>query len=210
MASLRKTELLLAAAVLLASTGVSARIYCCDDASGQRVCGDVLPAACYDRKYRELGSHGNVRKEVAPPLSREEIERRKAEEVRRKAEEERLAQQRRVDQALLDTYASVEDIDERRDREIAEIERSVAVELGRAQELEKRRKRIDDEREFYRDKPLPRELANAVKTLESEIASHERLLGQKTRDIQMLRERYAVERARYLELMTKPPAPQRR
>lgn len=210
MASLRKTDFLLAAAVLLASTGASARIYCCDDANGQRVCGDVLPAACYDRKYRELGSQGNVRKEVAPPLSREEIERRKAEEARRKAEEERLAKQRRIDQALLDTYASVEDIDSRRDREIADIERSIEAERARSEELEKRRKRLDEEREFYKGKPLPRELASALKAFESEMTTHSRMLEQKARDIQALRERYAADRARYLELMAQPQVSGRR
>lgn len=202
MASPRKLELSIAAAavVLLASPGAWARIYCCEDANGQRVCGDVLPAACYDRKYREIGSQGNVRKEVAPPPTRQEIERRKAEEARRKVEEERLAKQRRVDQALLDTYVSVEELDRRRDREIGEIERSLEVERARSEELEKRRQRLDEERDYYKGKPLPRELSNALKSFESETAIHAKVLEQKQRDIQALRERYAADRARYIEL----------
>lgn len=201
MASLRKLELSIAAAVvLLTSPGAWAKIYCCEDANGQRVCGDVLPAACYDRKYREIGSQGNVRKEVAPPPTRQEIERRMAEEARRKVEEERLAKQRRVDQALLDTYVSVEELDRRRDREIGEIERSLEVERARSEELEKRRQRLDEERDYYKGKPLPRELSNALKSFESEAAIHAKVLEQKQRDIQALRERYAADRARYIEL----------
>lgn len=207
MASLRKLELSIAASVLLlASPGVSAKIYCCEDASGQRVCGDVLPAACYDRKYRELGSQGNVRKEVVPPPSRDEVERRKAEAARSKAEEERLVKQRRIDQALLDTYSSVEELDRRRDREIGELERSLEAERARAQELEKRRQRLDEERSYYKGKGLPRELANAVKSFESEIAIHAKVLEQKERDIQAVRERYAADRARYIELKATPQA----
>ena len=202
MASLRKLELSIATAavVLLTSPGAWAKIYCCEDANGQRVCGDVLPAACYDRKYREIGSQGNVRKEVAPPPTRQEIERRMAEEARRKVEEERLAKQRRVDQALLDTYVSVEELDRRRDREIGEIERSLEVERARSEELEKRRQRLDEERDYYKGKPLPRELSNALKSFESEAAIHAKVLEQKQRDIQALRERYAADRARYIEL----------
>lgn len=211
MASLRKLELsLAAAALLLASPGAWARIYCCEDASGQRVCGDVLPAACYDRKYREIGAQGNVRKEVAPPPSREEIERRKAEAARSKADEERLAKQRRVDQALLDTYASVEELDRRRDREIGELERSLEAERARSEELEKRRQRLEEERSYYSGKALPRELANALKSFESESAIHAKVLEQKQRDIQAVRERYATDRARYIELKAMPQTAGRR
>lgn len=193
-------------ALLLGSGGqAAAAVYCCDDASGRRLCGDVLPAACYDRSYKEMGAAG-VRREVPAPLSREEIARRKAEEERRKAEEARAAKQRRVDQALLDTYPTVEDIDRRRDREIAEIERSIEVDKAREADLRARHEKLQSEVEFYKGKALPRDLANNLKSVESEVAGYMQLLEKKQRDIVAVRERYAADRARFLELNARRPA----
>ena len=40
-----------------AQTTTAKIVYCCD-VGGQPVCGDILPAACYGRAYREvLGRH---------------------------------------------------------------------------------------------------------------------------------------------------------
>ena len=44
--------------------------YCCD-VGGQPVCGDILPAACYGRAYREISPSGLVRRTVAAPLTPE-------------------------------------------------------------------------------------------------------------------------------------------
>ncbi|MDV7395017.1 hypothetical protein RZS08_26770, partial [Arthrospira platensis SPKY1] len=75
-------------------------IYCCD-VGGQPVCGDILPAACYGRAYREMSPSGVVRRVVAAPLTPEEIARRsEAERQHRAAEADRL-RQLRLDQALL-------------------------------------------------------------------------------------------------------------
>ena len=46
--------------------------YCCD-VGGQPVCGDILPAACYGRAYREMSPSGLVRRTVAAPLTPQEI-----------------------------------------------------------------------------------------------------------------------------------------
>lgn len=113
-------------------------IYCCE-VGGRTVCGDVLPPACYGRAYREVNPSGTIRRHVPAPLSPAEAARRELEERRlRAAEQERLRQQRR-DKALIDTYRSVDDLDERRDREITEIDRSLRALRERETELLVRR-----------------------------------------------------------------------
>ena len=64
-------------ALLLATlTGTSAlaagNFFCCNDASGKQVCGDILPQACYGRAYRELGSNGQTIRTVDAPLTAEQ------------------------------------------------------------------------------------------------------------------------------------------
>ncbi|HRG71572.1 MAG TPA: hypothetical protein PLH95_08025, partial [Thauera aminoaromatica] len=53
---------------LAAQQSGGASIYCCD-VGGQPVCGDILPAACYGRAYREMSPSGIVRRTVPAPLT---------------------------------------------------------------------------------------------------------------------------------------------
>lgn len=202
MASRRSVELLCVAALSLPLVDASAAtVYCCDDANGRPLCGDVLPAACYGRAYREMGPQGTIKRQVAAPLSADEIARRKADEQRRKDDEARQVKQRRLDQALLETYSSVEDIDRRRDREIAEIERSVAEARAREAELRAKRKRLEQDAEFYKGRPVPRELTTNIRAIDSELATFGALFDSKAQELEAARTRFAADRARYTELM---------
>ena len=88
---------------LAAQPAGAASIYCCD-VGGQPVCGDILPAACYGRAYREMSPSGIVRRSVPAPLTADEIAQRAAAEHKRRAEEAERMRQLRLDQALLETY----------------------------------------------------------------------------------------------------------
>ena len=59
---------------LAAQPAGAASIYCCD-VGGQPVCGDILPAACYGRAYREMSPSGIVRRTVPAPLTADELSR---------------------------------------------------------------------------------------------------------------------------------------
>lgn len=202
MASRRSLEFLCAAALSLPLVDASAAtVYCCDDANGRPLCGDVLPAACYGRAYREMGPQGTIKRQVAAPLSADEIARRKADEQRRKDDEARQVKQRRLDQALLETYSSVEDIDRRRDREIAEIERTVAETRTRETELRAKRKRLEQDAEFYKGRPVPRELTTNIRAIDSELATFGAIFDGKAQELEAARARFAADRARYTELM---------
>jgi len=202
MASRRSLELLCVAALSLPLVDASAAtVYCCDDANGRPLCGDVLPAACYGRAYREMGPQGTIKRQVAAPLSADEIARRKADEQRRKDDEARQMKQRRLDQALLETYSSVEDIDRRRDREIAEIERSVTEARAREAELRAKRKRLEQDAEFYKGRPVPRELTTNIRAIDSELATFGTMFDSKAHELEAARARFAADRARYTELI---------
>ena len=59
---MRLISTLLFASTTILAMGASAqmRIFCCDDASGRKVCGDFLPEACQGRAYEERDNRGVV------------------------------------------------------------------------------------------------------------------------------------------------------
>jgi hypothetical protein len=205
MALLRSIEWLVAAALALPLAAVAQTggrsILCCDDANGRPVCGDVLPPVCYGRAYREISPQGTVRRHVAAPLTRQEIARRDAEEQRRKEEEARRLKQRRLDEALLETYKSLEDIDVRQERALAEVERSLEGLRAREAELLAQRTEVEAEMEFYRERDVPRALVNRMRDVESELVSQRSVLEAKKREKDAIHARFAADRRRYAELI---------
>lgn len=193
----------LAGGLLLALSPAQAAktIYCCD-VGGQPVCSDMLPPACYGQAYREIGPQGVIRKKVPPPPSAEEIARRNAEAERRKEEEALAAKSRRLDQALLETYQNVDDLDRRRDRALADADRSLADLRVREEDLMERRKRILPDAEGKRGQQVTRAQAEALRDLDSELASHRSVMAAKVREREAVRQRYEADRERYLELMS--------
>ncbi|MGE5769514.1 MAG: hypothetical protein ACM32G_04380, partial [Betaproteobacteria bacterium] len=108
MASIAKPLALLA--ILLAALPAQAQnraapsagnFYCCN---GGRICGDSLPEQCRGKAYRIYDSKGNFLRDVGPPMSADEKAALLLEERHRKEAEDKLKEQRRKDQALLDTY----------------------------------------------------------------------------------------------------------
>lgn len=176
-------------------------IYCCEDASGRPVCGDVLPTVCYGRAYREISPQGTVRRHVAAPLTSREIAQRDAEMQRRKDEEARLLKQRRLDQALLETYTSLEDIDNRQDRAIADIRGEIEAARARETELLGERRRLAEEAAAYRGKDLPRNITVAQQSVDGELAAQKSIIDAKIRETDAVQARFAADRRRYAELI---------
>ena len=78
---------------------------------GRRVCGDTLPEQCRGRAYRFSTRRATSSKEVGRTADPEQKAELILENKRRKQPEDAGREQRRRDQALLDTYTTAEDID---------------------------------------------------------------------------------------------------
>ena len=203
MASLRVADLALLVALLAPLASVaqtsSRSIYCCD-VGGQPVCGDILPAACYGRAYREISPFGTVRRHVPAPLTAEEIARRD-EALRQRREAEAAAlKQRRLDQALLETYPNAAEIEVRRDRSLAELDRTIADLRVRETELLARKARLAKEVESHRGRSLPHALVEDLLNVDGEIVAQRSIIDAKERERESIRQRFEEDRRRYHEL----------
>lgn len=207
---------LLLAPLLLISLGsaqAAGEFYCCHDPStGRRVCGDVLPEQCRGRAYRVLDSGGNIVKEVGAALTPEQKAEQVLENRRRKQLEDASREQRRRDQALLDTYAMPEDIDLAQRKAEADVNLAILATIARIDEARTKRKKFENEAEFYKKKAMPPDLERNLRALDHEIKLQQELLDIKKRDFDSIKAKYDADRKRYFELTRRPlpataPAP---
>lgn len=196
--TLTTTALLLG---IVFSFPAAARITCCD-VNGKRTCGDPAPPQCLD-KAKTVFDKGGVAREVERPLTQEEIAAREAEKVRLAEEKKKAEELARRDRALRDSYTTENDIDKARDRAIAEIEKNAEQAKNRLEAAEKKKLKLDQEKEFYTKKPMPANLQSQIKDNEAEIAAQQKALQQKDADIEAVKQRFEADKKRYRELTGK-------
>ncbi len=199
--------LLVASSALLAQgAAAQARIFCCQDDKGTKVCGDFLPPVCQGRAYEERDGKGFIAKQVEAPLTPEQLAKREAENAKKAEEAKKAAEERRRNLALLATYSNEKDILSARDRALAEVEKNQKQSQARLDEANKKKKKIDADREFYKGKPLPEDVKAQVRDNEKEIAAQTAAVAAKLKEAAEVRARFEEERKRYQELTGKKSA----
>ncbi|MGE0556742.1 MAG: hypothetical protein AB7E73_01390 [Burkholderiales bacterium] len=191
--------------VLVPSPAVHAqKIVCWKDKAGKVIgCGDRVPPEFQKNEAKVLDGTGLQRGTV---VSAEEAERKKAEQRKiaaEKAEQDRrIAEQRRQDLALINTYTSEKEIDQRRDRELQVVELQLT-------QLKTSQKKIDEahaavlkrhDAAVKSGKPVPPGLADEMARATEEKKRNEARIAAKEKDKQDIAGRYADQKARYAEL----------
>ena len=195
--------LLFASSALLAqSAAAQARIFCCQDDKGTKVCGDFLPPVCQGRAYEERDGKGYIAKQVEAPLTPEQLAKREAETAKKAEDAKKAAEERRRNLALLATYSNEKDIISARDRALAEVEKNQKQSQARLDEANKKKK-LDADREFYKGKILPEDVKAQVRDNEKEIAAQSAAVAAKIKEAEEVRARFEDERKRYLDLTGK-------
>lgn len=192
--------LVLASGLSMPAGAASGAILCCENAEGRRVCGDVLPQACYGRAYRRVASDGTVIERIAAPMSEAERIAAEREARLRELEEARRRMQRLQDRALLDTYRSVDDIDGREARAVGEIELDLAKAKERQAQLRQTQERLHEEAKLHPAGAVPAELTQAIRDNQSELAAQDTVIDAKLKNIEAVRARYARDRERFKAL----------
>lgn len=185
---------------LLCMPTADARVYCCKDAQGQQVCGDVLPPSCANRSYRELNTQGMTVKQIEAPLTEAQRAKRDA-DARKAAEEERLVQeQRRRDATLINTYATESDIDSARARRVADIEELLRRLREQQQTLTERYAELEKNKARYTGKPIPGGLKDRLDTTAQDMRQLGEHIAAKERDLLETKARFDEDRKRFREL----------
>lgn len=192
-----------ALAALLAASGVASAqaLFVCTTKQGRTITSDRPPPECGDVAIRELRSDGSTRRVIEPPLTDEQKAQREADRKKRLRDEEIAREQLRKDKALLEAYSSEAEIDEARDRQLAQRNQMIEVANKRLEAHRVARKKLDDEREFYPKGNIPDKLKRAYEGNDAIVRSEQKIIENLKADIVRINERFDEDRKRFRELV---------
>ena len=195
-------RVLTVAALCVASVVASAqtRIYTCKDANGKTITSDRPLPECQGREGRVLSGQGATIKKIEAPLTPEQLAAREVEEQKKRDEDERRREQLRRDKALLNTYATLDDLESKRQRALAQVEREARESERRISVLERQAGENRAETEFYKRKALPPELKRRVDENEAALKAEKGLFAAKKSEVAQVNAKFDDDRRRYVEL----------
>ena len=186
------------------------QLYVCTTPSGRTLTGDVPPHECQNVVIRELNRDGSVRRVIEPPLTPEQRSARELEDKKRHEREMVAQEQMRKDRALLETYASEDEIEASRDRTLASRQTLIDRANQQLKEFTMDRKRLEDESEFYAKRQLPDKLKRALDDNTALQAQQAHAIDDIRADMRRINERYDAELRRFRELVMRGATPVQR
>lgn len=192
---------LLACALLAALPASAQRLYkYTDPATGKTVYTERLPTEAAGKGNEQLNRQGTVVKREGPAPTAEELAAREADRKRKLDEEAAAKEEKRKNQALLNTYATEKDIDEARGRALQVNDEAIKDAERKLAEAQKRQKLLASEAEFFQKKPMPMQLKLDIQGNQAELKAHGDLLDAKRKETASINAKYDEDKRRYLEL----------
>lgn len=192
---------LLACALLAALPASAQRLYkYTDPATGKTVYTERLPTEAAGKANEQLNRQGTVVKREGPAPTAEELAAREADRKRKLDEDAAAKEEKRKNQALLNTYATEKDIDEARGRALQVNDEAIKDAERKLADAQKRQKQLASEAEFFQKKPMPLQLKLDIQGNQAELKAHGDLLDAKRKETASINAKYDEDKRRYLEL----------
>lgn len=182
-------------------------IYTCVDAKGRTLTSDRLISDCVDRAQKVLNPSGTVKATVPPAMSDLERAQQEAKARQERDAQSRIAEEKRLDRALLVRYPSRPVHDQERAQAIAQVDAVKAALVVRVAELKRERQRVDEQLEFYKKDPskAPSALLRQLEEVRQGIASQERFMAEQDNEIARINHRFDDELERLNRLWAAAP-----
>lgn len=166
----------LAAPPKTGATGGAGAIFTCTSAAGRTLTADRPIAECLDREQRVLNRDGSLRTVLQPSLTPDE--RAALEEVERRKAHERVAKVDAIrrDRNLLARYPDQEAHAKARESALDNVRESIRSSEQRLADLEKERKPLAAETEFYKTKPAPAKLRRQIESIDVSLNAQRELV----------------------------------
>lgn len=187
---------------------LASAVFKCVDDKGHVLFGDTPPSACGNVPIYELSPSGNVLRRIDPTPTPQQEQLMREERERKQKEARLAAEQRRKDMALLNTYASANEFDVARDRNIEPVQGRISAAQERIKELDQREAQITAQVATYEDKTdkegksvdPPVWLTDELSRVRGERTSLNAAIGRYQKEVADLRKRYDTDKKRWLAL----------
>jgi hypothetical protein len=175
-------------------------IYSCRDHAGRIQTSDRPMTDCVG-VMRELGPSGIVKREIAPPLTPDQLRQKDADDRAKRIVDEALREKRRRDMALLAAYQSEDQIEAARKRSLSDADASIRTSRTRLDELQKEKKALMQESDLYKNKPMPPLFKRKLDDNQALIDDEEASMKMRQADVERVNLRYDDDRNRFRELV---------
>ncbi len=192
-----------------AQASVEGGIYTCIDAKGRKLTSDRPIRECSDREQRLLNPSGTLRAIIPPTLTGPERAALEAKKRREAEDQARQAEEKRRERALLVRYPSRSVHDKERSEALAQITVVRQAAMNRVKELQRQRKELATELEFYTKDPskVPPSLLRLVDDNEKSMAVQERFIADQEAEMGRVNARFDEELLRLQQLWAQIAAP---
>jgi hypothetical protein len=206
----RAAALAALAIALAPSTVLGQSIFTCKDASGRTLTSDRPIPECQARPMRELSLNGTIKREIAAPLTPEELRRKAEDDERRRIAEAQQRREQQRDRALLLAYPSLTTLENMRARHLADIEQDA---------FKTRRRMIDNHADLKtaraqaapgRDGAPDLAARRRIDELRQAILRDDDRLARLESDAKSLNQRFDEDATRLRELLREPEPDVRR
>jgi chromosome segregation ATPase len=164
----------------------------------------TLPGDANQKGNTELDRRGRVMKKNDAALSEQQIQAIQDEKTRGKQDAKRLEEQRRKDNALINTYTTEAEIEDSRNRAVVGATQALQAIEARLKSSRSQLAALDKQVETQKkaSRPVAEALAEEIASQKSEIARTEADYRAKEAEIQRIRDRYEADKTRFRELMS--------
>ena len=179
------------------------RIVCWKDKAGKTVgCGDKVPPEYQDNATKQLNQRGVTVNQSDPALTPEQKKALQEETERKAVEKLHIAEIKRKDKALLDTFTTAKEIDLKRNRDIQLIESNIEAQLTNLKNANDRQADARNRMEQFKkeNKPVPVPIQEEYDRAEAAKAKIQAQVTQKRKDITDLNQQYDELKKRFIEL----------
>ena len=172
----------------------------CQGADGKWYFGDTVPPQCAKSATTTISPTGIERSRDNGALTPEQQAKKAADKKIKDEEEKRSLECVRRDKALITTYAKAEDIDTARDRALQQATDAINGTRQHIADTQSLQIKLRKEADAYKNNKMPANLKQQIEDADRELSTNQQLIVSQRKELDSIRERYAAEKKRYVEI----------
>lgn len=173
----------------------NSQVFTCTNAAGRALTSDRLIGECMDREQRVLSRDGTLLRVVPASLTADERADKEARERKLAADRDARSEAVRRDRNLMQRFPNVAAHQKARDQALEVSQYAIAQSEARISDLDRERKPLIEETEFYKGKALPAKLKGQIDANDAAATAQKELLDAQKAEVDRVSKVYDVELA---------------